>query len=120
MKSTIVDFMNQYRLDRSHEDVDTHEAPTRHAGFIRWRSILQSGRVRFRPIFLTTATTVAGLTGLAFTTTGQEQFLAPMAQAIVFGLTFATLLTMVLIPCLYSILDDMTILWERRRSRPTG
>ncbi len=112
-----VDFINQYRLDRTREDVDTHEAPTRHVGIVRWRSILQSGRVRFRPIFLTTATTVVGLTGLAFTTTGQEQFLAPMAQAVVFGLSFATLLTMVLIPCLYSILDDVVTWRERRRAQ---
>lgn len=104
-----VDFINQYRKDRAHEDPESHEAPMRRSGLIRWRSILSSGKVRFRPIFLTTATTVVGLMGLAFTTSGQEQFLAPMAQAIVFGLSFATLLTMVLIPCLYSILDDMAL-----------
>jgi multidrug efflux pump subunit AcrB len=110
-----VDFINQYRFDLAHENADTHDAPVRRTGIIRWRSIMESGRVRFRPIFLTTATTVAGLVGLAFTTTGQEQFLAPMAQAIVFGLTFATLLTMVLIPCLYSILDDVALWREHRR-----
>jgi multidrug efflux pump subunit AcrB len=104
-----VDFMNQYRKDRAHQDPESHEAPMRRTGLVRWRSILNAGKVRFRPIFLTTATTVVGLMGLAFTTTGQEQFLAPMAQAVVFGLTFATLLTMVLIPCLYSILDDLVL-----------
>jgi multidrug efflux pump subunit AcrB len=77
---------------------------------------MQSAAVRFRPVFLTSATTVAGLVGLAFTTSGQEQFLAPMAQAIVFGLTFATLITLVLIPCLYAILDD----WQKFLRRLRG
>jgi multidrug efflux pump subunit AcrB len=63
--------------------------------------------LRFRPVFLTSATTVVGLLSLAFTSSGQEQFLAPMAQAIVFGLTFATLITLILIPCLFSALDDL-------------
>ena len=73
----------------------------------RWRSIILGGTVRFRPVFLTTATTVAGLSNLAFVSSGQEQFLAPMAQAIIFGLSFASLITMILIPCLYSVLDDL-------------
>jgi len=113
-----VDFMNQYRRDRVHEDPESHDAPVRRTGLIRWRSIMSAGRVRFRPIFLTSATTVVGLMGLAFTTTGQEQFLAPMAQAVVFGLTFASLLTLVLIPCLYSILDDLVLVFSGERPWP--
>ncbi len=90
-----VDFINRYRQGR-------HPTPR-----VRWHSILASGCTRFRPILLTTATTVVGLFNLAFFSTGQEQFLAPMAQAIVWGLSFATLITLVLIPCLYAILDDL-------------
>ncbi len=102
-----VDFINQYRAEAyGGGDTQGQVAARDLSPWIRWRSIMMSGRVRFRPILLTTATTVAGLTSLAFTTSGQEQFLAPMAQAIVFGLSFATLLTMVLIPCLFAILDD--------------
>jgi multidrug efflux pump subunit AcrB len=102
-----VDFINQYRRGAGAGGTGT-----------RWRSIMQSAAVRFRPVFLTSATTIAGLAGLAFTTSGQEQFLAPMAQAIVFGLSFATLITLVLIPCLYAILDD----WQKflRRLRGAG
>ncbi len=104
-----VDFINEYRKDESRRDPETGEALMKSSPLVRWRSILVSGKMRFRPIFLTTSTTVAGLMGLAFTTSGQEQFLAPMAQAVVFGLTFASGLTMILIPCLYSILDDLRL-----------
>jgi multidrug efflux pump subunit AcrB len=103
-----VDFINRCR----HEAAGDPGGPSRSQPFLlrpttRWRSIIGSASVRFRPVFLTTATTVVGLSNLAFRSTGQEQFLAPMAQAIVFGLTFATTITLVLIPCLYSALDDL-------------
>jgi multidrug efflux pump subunit AcrB len=116
-----VDFINRLRHIASHDS----EANPRHQALIlprsvRWLSIVRSGRVRFRPVFLTTATTVAGLSNLAFTSTGQEQFLAPMAQAIIFGLSFASLLTMILIPCLYSVLDDLHAWAARLRSTKTS
>ncbi len=98
-----VDFINQYR--KENEAASGGNSPA----LVRWRSIFESASSRFRPVFLTTATTVVGLMNLAFTSTGQEQFLAPMAQAIVFGLSFASLITLLLIPCLYSILDDIII-----------
>lgn len=103
-----VDFINRIR----HSAAAAHVSNERYQPLLinqrlRWRSVIESGRVRFRPVFLTTATTVAGLSNLAFTSTGQEQFLAPMAQAIIFGLSFASLITMLLIPCLYSVLDDL-------------
>ncbi len=101
-----VDFMNRFRYMHAAHGQEV-SGKLELTPFVRWRSILASGKTRFRPIFLTTATTVVGLMGLAFTSSGQEQFLAPMAQAIVFGLSFATLITMVLIPCLYAILDDL-------------
>lgn len=117
-----VDFMNRYRHSHSRftgdeEMENPRERPTSLSAWARWSSILKSGQTRFRPILLTTATTVVGLTGLAFTTSGQEQFLAPMAQAIVWGLSFATLITMILIPCLYAILDDAWSLITRLLTR---
>ncbi len=105
-----VDFINQYRSKTLKAHVGVASSG------MRWRSIMRSAALRFRPVFLTSATTVAGLMSLAFTTSGQEQFLAPMAQAIVFGLTFATLITLVLIPCLYAVLDDWNSLVARRPS----
>ncbi len=103
-----VDFINRCRHTVAHDDDDNpRHQPLLMRPIARWRSIILSGRVRFRPVFLTTATTVAGLSNLAFVSSGQEQFLAPMAQAIIFGLSFASLITMILIPCLYSVLDDL-------------
>lgn len=111
-----IDFMNNYR--RRHTPLapdqiahSVHKVSWR----LRWHSILASGRDRFRPILLTTATTVGGLWSLATTSSGQEQFLAPMAQAIVFGLIFATSITMLLIPCLYAIVDDLARLGQREQ-----
>jgi multidrug efflux pump subunit AcrB len=110
-----VDFINRSRHQESRDTTaNLRHQPLHLRPHVRWRSILYSARVRFRPVFLTTATTVVGLSNLAFTSTGQEQFRAPMAQAIIFGLTFASLLTMILIPCLYSVLDDLHRLVQRR------
>jgi multidrug efflux pump subunit AcrB len=111
-----VDFINQYRRKALGYAVGSNQVISEliPAG-MRWRSIMHSAALRFRPVFLTSATTVVGLLSLAFTTSGQEQFLAPMAQAIVFGLTFATLITLVLIPCLYAVLDDWNALFTRNR-----
>ena len=69
-------------------------------------SIIQSGVARLRPVILTTVTTVGGLVPLAFFATGQAKFLSPMAISVVWGLSFATLLTLILTPCLYAMLDD--------------
>jgi len=106
----LVDFINRYRHEALEGTTDSQNArhqPGRVTGFVRWRSILLTGKIRFRPIFLTTATTIAGLWSLAFLSTGQEQFLAPMAQAIIWGLAFATTITLLLIPALYAVLDDL-------------
>jgi multidrug efflux pump subunit AcrB len=107
-----LDFMNQFRL--KNPLIKPGDPGLKHYRFDRWYSILDAGKVRLRPIFLTTVTTVAGLWSIAFFSTGQEQFLAPMAQALVWGLSFATMITLVLIPCLYAILDDF-VLWNHRR-----
>ena len=82
---------------------------SREKGMGRWRSIILSGRVRMRPIFLTTLTTVLGLMALSFQTRGQAAFLAPMAISIVWGLLFATALTLLLVPAIFAISDDLTV-----------
>ncbi len=69
-------------------------------------ALLRGGELRLRPILLTTITTVAGLTPLAFFASGQARFLAPMAISIIFGLTFSTLLTLIIIPCSYAIVEE--------------
>lgn len=104
-----VDFINRYRR----ESLSRRAPGEPMRACERWRSIVASAGTRFRPVFLTTATTTAGLANLAFVSRGQEQFLAPMAQAIIFGLAFATFITLLLIPCLYSMLDDLAYAVKR-------
>ena len=79
----------------------------RERGIGRWQSIVSAGRVRMRPILLTTLTTVLGLMALSFQTRGQAAFLAPMAISIVWGLLFATVLTLLLVPAIFAIADDI-------------
>jgi multidrug efflux pump subunit AcrB len=71
------------------------------------QAIITSGMIRLRPVLLTTVTTVGGLIPLAFFSTGQAKFLSPMAISVVWGLSFATVLTLILIPCLYAVGDDI-------------
>ena len=66
-------------------------------------ALFQAGKSRFRAIFLTTITTVAGLTPLIFETSRQAQFLIPMAVSIAYGIIIATLLTLLTLPILLSI-----------------
>lgn len=69
------------------------------------QAVHQAGLQRFRPVILTSATTVAGLLPIMFFETSlQAQILIPMAVSISFGLMFATVLVLLLVPCLYSIL----------------
>jgi len=70
-------------------------------------AIFSAGLKRFRPILLTTLTTFGGLAPMIFETSRQARFLIPMAISLGFGIVFATGIMLVLIPCLYLILDDM-------------
>ncbi len=63
---------------------------------------------RFRPILLTTLTTFGGLAPMIFETSRQARFLIPMAISLGFGILFATGITLVLVPSLYLIVEDVT------------
>ncbi len=67
----------------------------------------RAGRERFRAITITSLTTIAGLTPLLFEHSLQAQILIPLAISIVFGLLASTVLVLLVIPCLYTILNDM-------------
>ncbi|MBI4569872.1 MAG: efflux RND transporter permease subunit [Planctomycetes bacterium] len=69
-------------------------------------AILRAGRVRLRPIILTSVTTIGGLLPLALGMGADAEFLAPMGNAICWGLTFSTVLTLLVIPSVYMIVDD--------------
>jgi len=62
---------------------------------------------RFRAILLTSLTTFVGLLPILFERSLQAQFLKPMAIAIGFGVLFATFITLLMVPCLYLILEDL-------------
>ena len=71
------------------------------------QAVLNGGQARFRAIFLTTLTTVAGLLPILAEKSFQAQFLIPMAISISFGLVGATFLTLFLVPALYLLLHDL-------------
>lgn len=76
-------------------------------GWDRCDALVEAGRVRVRPILLTTMTTFLGISPLIFFATGQTAFLSPMAVSLGFGLIFATVLILVVVPCFYLIADDL-------------
>ncbi len=67
----------------------------------------QAVRDRFRAIFLTSVTTVAGMTPLLFETSSQALILVPLVTSIVFGMLTSTLLIMLVLPALYAIMEDI-------------
>lgn len=82
------------------------------------RSLMEASLSRFRPILLTTMTTVAGLGPLLLEKSFQAQFLIPMAVSVAFGLVLVTLLTLFLLPALILIMNQMKVWsvaqWEGR------
>ncbi|MEM1442822.1 MAG: efflux RND transporter permease subunit, partial [Verrucomicrobiota bacterium] len=67
----------------------------------------EAGAARFRPILLTSLTTFAGLTPMLLETDVQARFLIPMAVSLSFGILFATMITLILVPCIYLMLEDI-------------
>jgi multidrug efflux pump subunit AcrB len=80
-------------------------------------AIAAGGATRFRPILLTSLTTFAGLTPLLLERSLQAKFLVPMAISLGFGVLFATFISLVLVPCLYLILEDLRALVGRLLGR---
>ena len=70
-------------------------------------AVLDAGLVRFRPILLTSLTTAASVTPLILEKSVQAKFLIPMAVGLAGGVLFSTVITLVLVPCGYLILEDL-------------
>jgi len=91
-------------------------------GMLFRQALLEAGKSRFRPILLTTLTTVAGLAPLIFETSFQAQFLVPMAIAVAYGLLIATYTTLIVLPVMLAILNRIRVylnwLWEGQRPLP--
>lgn len=86
-------------------------------GHCVYDALLLAGTARFRPIMLTTLTTFGGLAPMILETSRQAKFLIPMAISLGFGILFATGITLILVPSLYLILDDLHRLWDRVRNK---
>ncbi len=79
-------------------------------------AVLTAGIVRFRPILLTSITTFVGLLPFMLNTRPETMFLVPMGISLAWGVLFATVITLFLVPCLYLILEDLH--GYRARSAP--
>lgn len=80
----------------------------RNSGEDRRTAIVNAGPIRLRPILMTTLTTVLGLIPMSFGLGDGGEIQAPMATVVIGGLTLSTLLTLVFIPVMYTIFDDLT------------
>ncbi len=80
-------------------------------------AIVEATRNRLRPILLTSITTVVGLLPMAYGVGGSDPFSAPMALAMGYGIIFATPLTLVLLPCLLLIQNDLTGFFAKKKWR---
>jgi multidrug efflux pump subunit AcrB len=76
-------------------------------------AVHSAGCRRFRPILLTSMTTFVGLMPLIFDNSVQAQFLIPMAVSLGFGVIFATIVTLYLIPCVLLVAEDFKDIWRR-------
>ena len=88
----LIDFANRNQIQAGQDPV---------------RAVKNASILRFRPVLLTTLTTFFGLSPMIFETSIQARFLIPMALSLGFGILFATGIILILVPCLYSILEDL-------------
>ncbi|WP_448568780.1 efflux RND transporter permease subunit [Thalassotalea ganghwensis] len=83
------------------------------------KAVITSGQARFRPVLLTSLTTFIGLMPLLFETSTQAQFLIPMAVSLGFGIIFATMITLLLVPVNYLIVEEMKRLTSKGKKMLT-
>jgi HAE1 family hydrophobic/amphiphilic exporter-1 len=76
-------------------------------GVERGEALIRAARIRFRPIMMTSLAMILGMTPLALGLGSGAELRAPMAHAIIGGLITSTLLTLVVVPAIYTVLDDM-------------
>ncbi len=94
--------------------ISTYNRLVRKEGIPSAQAVFQAGLRRFRPILMTTLTTSIGLTPLIFQKSVGGQFLVPIAVSIAFGLLFGTFLTLILLPCVLSLMADFNHWWKSR------
>ena len=93
----------------------------RRAGRSKREALIEAAQIRLRPILMTTLTTVLGLAPMALGWGEGDEVRAPMALAVMGGLTFSTLLTLILIPVVYDVFDRRAIVpADRAAALPAG
>ena len=90
------------------------------AGTERFTAVVQAGMRRFRAILLTSLTTFFGLVPMLLEDSIQAEQMIPMAVSLAYGIVFATVITLLLIPSLYMILDDLGQWWQKRQTEKGG
>ncbi len=96
----LVDFANQQRAE----------------GMERAAALLKAGRIRLRPIIMTTVAMIFGMLPIAFAIGEGAEQRAPMARAVIGGLITSTLLTLFVVPVVYSMLDDLAGLRSKKKA----
>ncbi|MBX3174221.1 MAG: efflux RND transporter permease subunit [Gemmatimonadaceae bacterium] len=91
---------------------------SRAQGHDRMSAILEAGRIRLRPIVMTTAAMVFGMLPLALALGEGAEQRSPMAHAVIGGLITSTLLTLFVVPAVYTLLDDLGVWFRQRRGLP--
>ena len=81
----------------------------------RSAALIEAGRTRFRPIVMTTMAMIFGMLPLAFEIGAGSELRAPMARAVIGGLVTSTLLTLIAVPVVYSLLDDLVLKVSRNK-----
>lgn len=89
----------------------------RKSGLSRTEAILRTGQVRLRPILMTTASTILGMLPIAFGWGAGAELRQPMAVAIIGGLVTSTLLSLIVVPVVYTLIED---LWLRFKQQPVS
>lgn len=89
----------------------------RRRGVPRTEAILQAGPIRLRPIMMTTLAMIFAMVPLALAIGPGAELRAPMAQAVIGGLTSSTMLTLIVVPIVYTLLDDIVQFFSRKRKR---
>ncbi|MEJ2110412.1 MAG: efflux RND transporter permease subunit [Acidobacteriota bacterium] len=87
----------------------------RQQGKDRITALIEAGRTRFRPIMMTTLAMIFGMLPLAFELGAGSEMRAPMARAVIGGLITSTLLTLIAVPVVYSLLDDISARWRGKK-----
>lgn len=102
----LVDYANQLRLNNPEKPI--------------YEILLETGAIRLRAVVLTTITTVLGLLPTAYGIGGKDPFLVPMALAFGWGLVFASMITLIIIPVFYKTLYDIRLFWRTLFRRIRG